>query len=308
MDSSDPSPVTALAIQGGGAHGAFAWGVLDGLLQGGLRPDRVGGVSSGALCAVALVQGLARGGPEMARLELRRLWRQLGSAAGGALRNPLERWFLGWDMSGHLAWRGLETASRLFSPAQLNPFGHNPLRTIAEDLLDPAALMAPGAPRLIVSATDVETGRAVLFDNESVTVEVLLASCCLPFVFPTVQIGGRGYWDGAYSGNPPLFPLLRPAPPDELILIRVQPRHRPGIPHDMEEIFNRLNEIAFQNTLETELSVLPPTVRLRTFAEDVALASLPISSKMNPEPDLVRTLFQAGRAAAADGAAEDHAA
>lgn len=303
MFTQTSSQDTAVAIQGGGAHGAFAWGVLDGLLEAGLRPQRIGGVSSGALCAVAVAQGLAQGGPEAARDALRRLWRQIAGAAGGSLRNPLERW-LGWDISNQLAWRGLETASRLFSPAQLNPLGHNPLRGIAETLLEPAFLRAPGAPRLTVSATDVETGRAELFDNASVTPDALLASCCLPFVFPTVEIGGRFYWDGGYSGNPPLFPLLRPDPPAELILIRVQPRHRPGQPHDMEEIFNRLNEIAFQSTLETELTALPATVRLSTYAEDVAMANLPISSKLLPEPDLVITLFEAGRAAAAAGAIE----
>jgi NTE family protein len=303
--SQDVAQNVAFAIQGGGAHGAFAWGVLDRLLEEGQLPQRVCGVSSGALCAVALVQGLVQDGADGARAALRQLWDRICSPHTGAKLTPLERWLFGWDLSGNLAWRGMETATRLFSPAQLNPLGHNPLRGIVEDLLDRRALTEAGAPRLTISATDVETGRPALFDNAAITVDALLASSCLPFVFPTVEINGRAYWDGGYSGNPPLFPLLRPKPPGELILIRVQPRHRPGIPHDMPEIFNRLNEIAFQSTLETELAALPTTVRLRTYAEDVAMANLPISSKMMPEREVVDALFRAGRSAVPRGPVEE---
>jgi len=292
---------TALAIQGGGAHGAFAWGVLDRLLEDGVRPERICGVSSGALCGVAVAQGLARGGPEAAREALSNLWGAIGRAhdAGPLSRGPLERWLFGWDLSNNLAWASMEAAGRLFSPQQLNPFGHNPLRSVVAGLLDPAALRLPGAPRLFVGATDVETGQSVVFDNESISIDVLLASACVPFVFPAVQIDGRHYWDGGYSGNPPLAPLMAPAPPGDLLLIRVQPRTRPGVPRDSAEILNRVNEIAFQTALDAELSMLPPGVRLHTYAADKALAGLPITSKLNPEPDFLRELFQAGRAAAA---------
>jgi NTE family protein len=291
----------ALALQGGGAHGAYAWGVLDRLLEDGLSVGRVCGVSSGALLAVMLAQGVARGGAGQARAAMRTLWQRIGQAhALSPVRNgPMERWLWGWDLSNSMAWQGLETAMRLFSPAQLNPFGHNPLRAVIEDVLDRDALASPGAPRVTIAATDVETGQAVLFGNDQIDADVLLASACLPFVFPAVEIGGRVYWDGGYSGNPPLEPLLRAPAPDELILIRAQPARRPGVPRTPAEIMNRLNEIACQSVLDAELRALPPGLRLTVYEADAALRDLPISSKFNAEPAFLTELFQAGRAAAA---------
>jgi len=296
---------TALALQGGGAHGAFTWGVLDRLLEDGLRPDRICGVSSGAIIGTLMVQGLVRGGAEGARAEMRRLWHRVAQAHRlSLLQNaPLERWLWGWDLSNSLAWRGLEMAMRLFAPAQINPFGHNPLRPLLLELLEPKLLTHPSAPRLTVAATDVATGEAVLFDNSAISVDVLLASACLPFVFPAVEIAGRAYWDGGYAGNPPLGPLLRPEPPDTLILVRAQPARRPGVPSTPMQITNRLNEIACHNVLAAELATLPPGVRLVSYDADDALLDLPISSKFNGEAAFLSELFQAGRAAAAQPAA-----
>lgn len=293
-------PRTALALQGGGAHGAFTWGVLDRLLEDGLRPDRVCGVSSGAIIGTLMVQGLVRGGPEGARAEMRRLWRRVAQAHRLSLlqNGPLERWLWGWDLSNSLAWRGLEMAMRLFAPAQLNPFGHNPLRPLLTGLLEPELLTDKSAPRLTVAATDVTTGQAELFDNAAISVDVLLASACLPFAFPAVEIDGRAYWDGGYAGNPPLGPLLRPDLPDALILVRAQPARRPGVPSTPMEITNRLNEIACQNVLAAELAALPPEVRVTSYDADEALLDLPISSKFNGEAEFLSELFQAGRAAA----------
>ena len=290
----------ALALQGGGAHGAFTWGVLDRLLEDGLTIDTICGVSSGAILGTMLVQGMVRDGPDGARAEMRKLWRRVAHAHTlSPLQNaPLERWLWGWDLSNSLMWRGLEMTMRLFSPAQINPFGHNPLRHLLDDLIDPALLTAPGAPRLIVAATDVESGEAVLFENGAITTEVLLASACLPFVFPAVQIGGRAYWDGGYAGNPPLGPLLQPAPPADLILVRAQPARRPGVPSSPSEITNRLNEIACHNVLAAELAALPASVRLISYDADEALLDLPISSKFNGEAEFLSELFTAGRAAA----------
>ena len=292
-------PGVALALQGGGAHGAFTWGVLDRLLEDGLRVGAVCGVSSGAILGTLLVQGLVRGGNAGARQEMRRLWRRVAQAHNlSPLQNgPLERWLFGWDLSNSLLWRGWEMAMRLFSPAQLNPFGHNPLRHLLADLLEPAALGHPSAPRLTVAATDVETGEAVLFRNAEITVEVLVASSCLPFVFPAVRIGERAYWDGGYAGNPPLGPLLAPVLPDELVLIRAQPARRSGVPGTPMEITNRLNEIACHNVLAAELAALPPAVRLTSYDADGALLDLPISSKFNGEAEFLSELFDAGRAA-----------
>lgn len=159
------NPGVALALQGGGAHGAFTWGVLDRLLEEGLHADAICGVSSGALIGAMLVQGLVQDGRDGARAAMRELWRRVAQAhALSPLRTaPLERWLWGWDTSNSLIWRGLEMTMRLFSPAQINPFGHHPLRPLLTDLLEPDLLTDPAAPRLIVAATDVETGEATLF-------------------------------------------------------------------------------------------------------------------------------------------------
>ncbi|HEX3576427.1 MAG TPA: patatin-like phospholipase family protein [Rhodopila sp.] len=291
----------ALALQGGGSHGAFAWGVVDRLLEDGQRIDAICGVSSGAMIGVMVAQGLVRAGAAGARAEMRRLWRRVAQAhALSPLQAaPLERWlFGGWDLSNSMLWQGMEVAMRMFSPAQMNPFGHNPMRALLEDLIEPHLLTDAAAPRLTVAATDVVTGQAVFFGNAEIDVDVLCASACLPFVFPAVEIRGRAYWDGGYAGNPPLAPLLRPEPPAELIVVRAQAAYRPGVPVTPTEITNRLNEIACQNVLAAELAALPPSVKLRTYDADEALLHLPISSKLSGEEAFLHELFEAGRSAA----------
>jgi NTE family protein len=291
----------ALALQGGGVHGAYAWGVLDRLLQDGLEVGRVCGVSSGALLGVMLVQGLVKNGAAGARQEMARLWERVGQAhALSPLQGgPMDRW-LSWgsEIGNSLMWQGMETALRMFSPSQLNPFNHNPLRTVIADLLDHDALCHPTALPLTVAATDVETGASVQWTNRAITVEVLLASCCLPFVFQAVQIEGRAYWDGGYSGNPPLAPLLRPDPPRELVLIRAQPSRRPGVPSSPAEILNRVNEIACHSVLDAELATLPQGTRMRSYDADKVLNELHLSSKFSNDIGFLTRLFEAGRAAA----------
>lgn len=302
MKSGETDGRVALALQGGGSHGAFAWGVVDRLLQDGQRFDAICGVSSGALIGTMLVQGLVRGGAEGARAEMRKLWRRVSNAhAVSPLQvAPLERWlFGGYDLSNSMLWQGMEVAMRMFSPSQINPFNHNPLRTLLEDLVEPHLLADPGAPELTVAATDVETGQAVFFRNHEIDVDVLCASACLPFTFPAVRIGARAFWDGGYAGNPPLAPLLRPEPPAELILVRAQAHSRPGIPKTPSEITNRLNEIACQNVLAAELAALPKSVRLRSYDADDALIHLPISTKVSGEEAFLMELFEAGREAGA---------
>lgn len=291
---------SVLALQGGSAHGAFTWGAVDRLLEAGKQFDLVCGVSAGAMLGTALVQGLVENGAAGGRAAMRRLWESIGAA--GAMspvqRSPLERWLYGSDLSSNVVWAGLETTMRLFSPHQLNPLGHNPLRPLLEELLRPDLLRHPTAPPLFVGVTDVETGAPVLYSGAEITVEVLLASACMPLIFPAVEIDGRAYWDGGYSGNPPLRPLLNPLP-RELILVRGQPERRPGVPRTPAEIMNRLNEIACHNVLAAELAALPPTVRLTSVDADDALLDLPISSKFNGEADFLSELFEAGRSAAA---------
>jgi NTE family protein len=294
--------LTVLAIQGGGAHGAFAWGVLDRLLEGGLRFGAVTGVSSGAVIGAMAVQGFVHNGPAGARAAVTKLWEKVAAAhIFGPVNSSLD-WLWGWDKGVELgsewAWAGLTNALRMFSPGQLNPFGQNPLEPLLDELLDVDAIRDESAPRLYVAATDVESGQARIFSNKEMGVDVLLASSCIPMMFPAVNIGGRHYWDGGYSCNPKLAPVLHPAP-DELILIRAQPRIRKGVPNTTADIVHRLHEIAFQAPLDAELKSLPPGVALVDVSADAALAAHPLISKMNTEREFLNGLFKAGREAAA---------
>jgi len=290
----------ALALQGGGMHGAFSWGAVDALLEAGMPVDRICGVSSGALLGVMLAQGLVRGGRDGARADMRRLWQRVAQAhALSPLRNgPIERWLWGTDLSNNPAWFGIEAAMRMFSPAQLNPFGHNPLRPVIEELFDPALLAHPRAPDITIAATDVESGQPVCWRNEEITVDTLLASCCLPFVFPAVEIKGRAYWDGAYSGNPPLGPLLTPDLPTELVLVRALATRRRGTPHTPTAILDRVNDLACQGSLAAEIANLPLNVAFTDIDADAVLASLDVSSKFNADDAFLHGLFMAGRGAA----------
>ena len=300
----------AVAVQGGGAHGALAWGVLDRLLEDGLAIDRLCGVSSGALTAAMLAQGLARGGAlargggvaraggAEARRAMRTLWERIDAIhTFSPLRGPLlERWLFGTDIGASLAWQVSQTAFGLFGAAPLNPLGANPLRPLVAELLDAKSLT--GTPALCIAATDVTTGEARLWHDGAIGVEPLLASCCLPLLMPPCEIDDRLYWDGGFAGNPPLAPLLRPAAPDVLIVVRAQPRLRHDVGTNQIETLVRIAEIAGERVLATELAALPPTVRLVELGADAALADLPVASKFAPDDGLIARLFTRGRAIA----------
>jgi len=262
-------PVT-IGLQGGGAHGAFEWGVLDRLLDvPELRIAAVSGVSAGAMNAAMLVQGLATGGPAAARRLLHEFWRRV-AAAGGSLDLDIAPW--PWSPAGVL--EVLRRTSKLPSPLGL-ALGLNPLRGILDGLLDPTAFGGPGAPTLVVAATSVRTGQARLFRDGAVTVDALLASACLPQLFPAVEIDGEAYWDGGYSSNPPLRPLIEAGAPSDIILVPTTPLERPDLPRNTQEIQLRTTELAFGSVLREELRSLAVAQRL--------LADLPA-----PSPALVR--------------------
>ena len=292
---------TVLALQGGGAHGAFTWGALDRLLEDGLDFAAVSGVSSGAMTAAMAVQGYVRGGNQGARAAVSQLWRRVAEANVFGTASSALDWLWGWDkgleLGNELAWSGITTALRMFNPGQLNPFGQNPLGPLLEELLDVAAIRDPRAPKLFIAATDVESGQAKIFENAQISVDVLLASACIPMMFPAVNIGGRHYWDGGYACNPALAPLLTPRP-TRLVLIRAQPRARRGVPSSTADIVHRLHEIAFQAPLDGELALLPRQTQLTDISADAALGRHPLTSKMNTERGFLEALFAAGREAA----------
>jgi len=249
----DPVSVD-LGLQGGGAHGAFTWGVLDRLLEESwLQFDGISGTSAGAMNAVVMADGLTEGGPPQARVALEQFWKRVSDAAllSPLRRGPLEILTGRWTLDYSPVFAVLDIAARVLSPYDTNPFGSNPLTQILADSVRFDRLAA--APiKLFVTATNVRTGRGRVFRNADLTPDVLLASACLPTMFQAVEIDGEAYWDGGYSGNPSMSPLIRECSSSDTILVQINPIERPGTPKTAREIHNRLNEIAFNATLIKE--------------------------------------------------------
>ena len=245
-----------LGLQGGGAHGAFTWGVLDRLLEvPWLRFDGISGTSAGAMNAVVMADGYAAGGPEGARAALEKFWKRVsdGAMLSPLRRGPLEILTGMWTLDYSPMYLAMDLTSRVFSPYDLGAVGSvNPLRAILEENID-FARVASAPIRLFVTATNVRTGRGRVFRNADLTPDVLLASACLPTMFKAVEIDGEAYWDGGYAGNPTMSPLVRECTSQDTILIQINPVERPGTPKTAREIHNRLNEIAFNSNLIKEL-------------------------------------------------------
>ncbi|MFI4988430.1 MAG: patatin-like phospholipase family protein, partial [Alphaproteobacteria bacterium] len=254
-----PARPLALALQGGGAHGAFTWGVLDRLLEApGCRIAGISGTSAGALNAAVLAAGYLEGGPAAARERLASLWGRLAGLArfSPLQQTPLETLLLGRASEWSFSHTVFEAAQRLLSPYQLNPLGLNPLRDILVELIDFEALRTSSAIRLIIAATNVETGEARLFTNEELSPEVLLASACLPTLYPAVKLDGAYYWDGGFAANPPILPLVEACPVEDIVLVRLSPRFEKGVPTSARGIQSRLSRIAFDSPLKSELAAL----------------------------------------------------
>lgn len=252
-----------LALQGGGAHGAFTWGVLDRLLEvPWLRLDGISGTSAGAMNAAVLAHGLTEGirkgdaaaARADAKAALEAFWRRVSDAArlSPFQRGPLEILFGKWTLDYSPAYVAADLAARVFSPYDYSLQGANPLRRILEESVDFARLNA--APiRLFVTATNVRTGRGRIFRNADLSPDALLASACLPTMFQAVEIDGDAYWDGGYVGNPTITPLIRECDSEDTILVQINPIERPGTPRTATEIQNRLNEVSFNSPLMKEL-------------------------------------------------------
>jgi NTE family protein len=301
-----------LALQGGGAHGAFTWGALDRLLEEPwLHIDGISGTSAGAMNAAVLVDGHANGGAEGARASLESFWRSVSRAA---LLSPLRRGFLDvlldrWSLDHSPVFIAMDLMARLFSPYDLNPQGFNPLRQILGECIDFERLGR--APiKLFVTATNVRTGQGHVFRNREITPDVLLASACLPTMFQAVEIDGENYWDGGYSGNPTITPLVRECRSKDTILVQINPVERPGTPKTARDILNRLNEVSFNAVLLKELRMIAllrqvadcgesegalwAGMRIHRVASDI-MVDLGYSSKLNAEWDFLCMLRDAGR-------------
>jgi NTE family protein len=306
-----------LALQGGGSHGAFTWGVLERLIEEPwLHIAAISGTSAGAMNAAVLADGWTEGGAEGARAALARYWQQVSRAAAFSplQRTPFDRLMGRWTLDTSPAYLAMDLMSRVLSPYDLNPLGLNPLRSILAASIDFDRL-ARAPIKLFITATSVRTGRGRIFRNAEITADVLLASACLPTMFRAVEIDGESYWDGGYAGNPTITPLVRESDAHDTILVQINPRERPETPRSAGDILNRLNEISFNSPLMKELRMIallhqvadPGTgegarwaqMRTHRIMTD-ALAEFGASSKLNAEWDFIAVLRAEGRRAASE--------
>jgi len=310
-----------LALQGGGAHGAFTWGVLDYLLEDGrLEIEGISGTSAGAVNAVMFADGMARGGKAEARQRLADFWR--AASLGGNLpplqRAVIDRLFSFMPVEDSPAKLWLGAFSRFLSPYDINPLNINPLRDLIERFVDFEAVRACDRLELFVSATNVQTGRVKVFARDQISSDVVMASACLPFLFQAVEIDGVPYWDGGYMGNPVIFPLFRTTRTDDVLVVQINPIVRYETPTTAQQIMNRVNEITFNSSLLAELRAIEFVGRMvdqgrlprgsgpdeyrRIHVHRVALdggGKLDAASKLNTDFDFFEMLRDDGRRAAA---------
>lgn len=311
-----------LALQGGGAHGAFQWGVLDRLLEADVLDIRaVTASSAGAMNGAALVSGLATGGPEGARAALDKLWRETNQSGGKNVFGDSSIWSNamtpGWLKDSPL-WRAGETLAMSMSPYEFNPFNLNPLDRVLKASIDFEAVRTSEI-KLFVAATAVRHARSRVFRSAEITDQVLLASACLPHLFQAVEIEGEPYWDGGYLANPPLWPLFYEDTPNDILMITLNAFERAEAPKAAGEIMDRLNEVVFNAPLVAELRAvafvqeliqegrLMPSERERyrnilmhAIEADGWLGDLSLGSKFNTEWTFLNELKARGRAAADD--------
>lgn len=254
-----------LALQGGGAHGAFTWGVLDHLLDDGrLRFEGISGTSAGAINAIMLVDGLARGGAPEAKKRLAEFWRaaSIGGDLPAVQRAVVERLFTFMPLEGWPVQDWFGALSRYFSPYDFNPLNINPLRDLIERFVDFEAVRACCDLQLFISATNVRTGRLRIFPREKISADVVMASACLPFLFRAVEIDGVPYWDGGYLGNPVIFPFFHMTSTEDVLIVQINPLERHLTPTSSREIMNRVNEITFNSSLMAEYRAIEFVARL----------------------------------------------
>jgi len=309
-----------LALQGGGSHGAFSWGVLDKLLEeGSLEFAGISGTSAGALNAAVLVSGLARGGRDGARQALQDFWHDIarvntcfdpfavqrngsGARAWDAWTAPLTEAWMQW--------------ARSLSPYQFNPLGLNPLKDVLHRHVDLPALQSAKSPRVFAVATSVHTGQPRVFAGQDLSIDALLASACLPYLFQAVEIDGEPYWDGGYSGNPALWPLIYETAEADLLLVKIQPLQRLSTPRTALEIAERAAEISFNTAMIGEIRAISfvkrllfeervdrgryKDLRLHMIGDEKALAQLSPQTKLDTRWEFLQRLHEMGRDAAGD--------
>ena len=323
MAKTKPKPLN-LALQGGGAHGAFTWGVLDGLLEDGrLEVTGISGTSAGAMNATVLASGLAAGGPDQARQYLTEFWRAVADAAlhSPLKPTPVDKALSPGNMDMSPAWLMLDSMSRIFSPYIFNPLNLNPLREVLLSVVDFEALRECTDLKLFLSATNVKTGKIKVFQNHELSADAALASACLPFLHQAVAVDGEYYWDGGFLGNPAIFPLIYGTDCRDVLLVQINPIVRDEVPRTAQAIFDRINELSFNSSLMREMRAIHFVGRMieenrldprkykqmliHVIPPDDEMQDLGVSSKLNADWDFLRYLHDRGRDAARAWIAEN---
>lgn len=314
----------ALALQGGGAHGAFAWGVLDRLLEDGrLSFEGVSATSAGAMNAAVLAYGLLQGGRDGARAALHGFWHDVAQASSlysPFRQTPWEKALNGFSLDRSPWYVLTDMMLRLLSPYQFNPLNFNPLRDVLEAHVDFAALRAASPLKLYLCATNVETGKVRIFPSEEICIDAVLASACLPFLFQAVEIDGEHYWDGGYVGNPAIYPLIYNCATCDVVIVHINPIVRRGVPRTAADILNRINEVSFNSSLMREMRAIAFVTSLvergkvaegemkkmliHSIRSDETMTGLGVSSKLNADWGFLCHLRDRGRAEAEHWLAE----
>jgi NTE family protein len=301
-----------LALQGGGSHGAFTWGVLNRLLEDeSIDVEAVSGTSAGAMNAVAMASGYATGGRAGAKAKLAELWQRIADA------NPFRHLSGAWDVFGfdyNPAFLAMEAISKVWSPYQFNPANINILRDILDDLINWPAVRTTSEFKLFLSATNVRTGRVKIFEQAEICADRVMASACLPQLFQAVEINGEHYWDGGYMGNPALFPLYYATQSQDILIVEINPLVRPDLPQTARDIADRIDEISFNSALLQDLRAIDFVTRLlddnkldtqryrRMFVHMIATSDdimrLGPATKYNTDPIFLEDLRRKGYAAA----------
>jgi NTE family protein len=303
-----------LALQGGGAHGAFAWGVIDRLLEeGNIEIEGIVGTSAGAMNAAVTAYGLAVGGNEGARDTLLKFWKGISDAAKRSPLQPtwIDKMLKPGSLDASPGWIFYDTLSRVMSPYQLNPTNYNPLRDVLASTIECEKMWSQKKVKLYVCASNVKTGRIRVFDQNDVTIDAVMASACLPFLFQAVEIDGEHYWDGGYMGNPPLYPLIYNCGSRDVLIVQLNPIAIPEVPTTAQAILDRINSLSFNSSLMREMRAINFVTKLidngfddngrlkrmliHTVDAEEVLSRLGVSSKLNADWDFLMSLFDLGR-------------
>jgi NTE family protein len=311
-----------LALQGGGALGAYSWGVLDRILEDDrITLGAVSGTSAGAMNGVVLCEGFAEGGEVEARAALRNFWEGIAAASsGGAIGgSPIgaifgtfaPRWAQNAFTAPWTMW--LDLMTRVASPYDINPLNLNPLKEVLERLVDFERVRRCDSLKVFVTATNVESGRVRVFTNDEMTADHVMASACLPLLFQAVEIDGEAYWDGGFVGNPALFPLFEVQTSRDIVIVQINPIERPGVPKTSRDIIARMNEVTFNSSLLAELRAIDfvrrmldegkleegqyKRLHMHVISDDAALGPLGAGASLNASADFLEQLFKIGRMA-----------